>query len=453
MKLLSRVVKYANNHIHTEFSNLRLLDCIIRINKLVDYAMELGYNSISITDHCSLSAHVQCMKKNKELKEKGIDFKINLGDEIYLVDDVEETKNYESGVTKFYHFILVAKDEIGYKQLRKIDSQCWDNSFYTGKMRRTFIDRQQLEEIIGDDKGHLVSTTACLGGQLANLFKQYGNDDTNIIEKHKIHDFISWCKNMFPNDFAFEMQPSNDEEQIGYNKFLIKMSECYKVPLVIHTDAHYLKAEDKDIHMAFLTSREADRGEGKDFYATTYLMSVQEIWEYFEPYMSEDDFLQAIENSYNLTKDCEIIDMAHKTIIPERDLEGIEFEVMHIFKDWYNEYEYIKKFANSDFLQDRYLFYMIEYGFLEKRQEFNEENINRINMELKELWEVSEALDDRMSAYYNLVDYIVDICWEIGFLGISRGSVTGYYTMYLIDMHQLNPIKWKLPHWRHLENY
>ena len=59
-------------------------------------------------------------------------------------------------------------------------------------------------------------------------------------------------------------------------------------------------------------------------------------------------------------------------------------------------------------------------------------------------------LNDRMSAYYNLVDYIVDICWEIGFIGVSRGSVTGFYTCYLIDIHQLNPIKWNLPAYRHL---
>lgn len=451
MKLLKQPVKYANNHVHTEYSNLRLLDCINKVNKLVDYAIEIGYSSISITDHCSLSSHVQCMKKNKELKEKGIDFKINLGDEIYLVDDVTDTvENYQGGITKFYHFILVAKDIIGYEQLRRIDSLCWDNSFYTGKMRRTFIDRLQMEEIIGEDKGHLVATTACLGGQLANLFRQYENSEHNIIEKHKIHDFISWCKNMFPNDFAFEMQPSFDEEQVSYNKFLIKMSECYNIPLVIHTDAHYLKAEDKDVHMAFLTSREADRGEGKDFYATTYLMSVDTIWEYFKPYMSEDSFIQAIENSYNLTKDCELIDMEHGTIVPERDLSEINFSVKHIFKEWYDKCSAIKDFAYSDFEQDRYLLYMIEVGFLEKKQEFNEENVFRVNTELEEIWGVSENLQQRVSAYYNLVDYIVDICWEIGFVGISRGSVTGYYTMYLIDMQQMNPIKWNLPHWRHL---
>lgn len=451
MKIFKKYVKYANNHIHTEYSNLRMLDCINKINKLVDYALEIGYSSISITDHCSLSSHVQCMKKNKELKEKGVDFKINLGDEIYLVDDLDETvNNYQGGVTKFHHFILIAKDSIGYKQLRRIDSACWDNSFMTGKLRRTLIDKRQFESIISEDKGHLVATSACLGGQLGNLFKALRENDWENEYKHPIHNFILWCKDMFGEDFALEMQPSNDEGQIEFNKFLVQMSERYEVPLVIHTDAHYIKQEDKDIHKAFLTSREADRGEGKDFYATTYLMSVEEIWEYFKPYMDEDTFLQAIENSYNLTKDCEIIDMEHGTIVPERDLSQVDFDVMHIFRDWYDKCPSIRNFAYSEFEQDKYLLYMIETGFLEKNQEFNEENIFRVNIELEEIWGVSEKLQQRVSSYYNLVDYIVDICWEIGFVGISRGSVTGYYTMYLIDMQQMNPIKWNLPHWRHL---
>lgn len=443
-------LKYINNHVHSEYSNLRMLDSTNKLDAIIKRSMELGYKGVSITDHTSLSLHVKCMQKNKEFIEKGIDFKINLGDEIYLVDDVDVTRNtYQGGVTQFYHFILVAKDPLGYEQLRKIDSKSWENSFKTGKMVRTPIDKKQVEEIIGEDKGHLCATSACLGGQLSHLFRKWKESD-NIIDKHVIHDFIMWCKKWFPNNFALEIQPSRDEEQLSYNKFLIQISKGYNLPVVIHTDAHYISKKDKDVHKAFLTSREADRGEGKDFYKTTYLMSFEEMMEYTQDYIPLEDFEQYIENAYNLTKDCEIIDMQHDTIVPERDLSSIKFEVEHIFRDWYSKYEFLEKYANSNFEQDRYFFYMIEQGFLDKNQEFNDENIKRINTELEELWGVSENLKQRVSAYYNLVDYIVDICWEIGFVGISRGSVTGYYTMYLLDMQQMNPIKWNLPHWRHL---
>ncbi len=64
-------------------------------------------------------------------------FKLGLGNEIYLVDNLEDVRdNYVSRETKFYHFVLVAKDEIGHKQLRELSSQAWKNSFYTSQMER-----------------------------------------------------------------------------------------------------------------------------------------------------------------------------------------------------------------------------------------------------------------------------------------------------------------------------
>ena len=70
---------------------------------------------VSISDHESISGHVKAIQKQKQLLEKGIDFKIMLANEIYLVDSLEEVRdNYQSKVTKFYHFILLAKDAIGH---------------------------------------------------------------------------------------------------------------------------------------------------------------------------------------------------------------------------------------------------------------------------------------------------------------------------------------------------
>lgn len=93
------------------------------------------------------------------------DFKIGLGNEIYLVDSLEEVReNYESGVTKFYHFILIAKDAKGYEQIRRISAEsAWNNWYKTGRMERVPTIKSELEEIIGEDKGHIIATTACLG--------------------------------------------------------------------------------------------------------------------------------------------------------------------------------------------------------------------------------------------------------------------------------------------------
>ena len=430
-------------HCHTHGSNLRMLDCIVKTKDLIDYAVELGMKAVAITDHASISEHINAIQYSKELKEKGVDIKVLLGDEIYLVDNVIDIKeNYVPRQTQFYHFILIAKDRIGYDQLREINAVGWQSSFFTGKMRRVPNDKHQIEKIIGNNKGHLLASTACIGGELA---KSFFNKD-----KQQLASFVNWCVSTFGKEnFAIEIQPSDNPEQISFNKWAKDYAWRHGLKCISTCDVHYLKKEHHDIHKAFLTSREADRGESEDFYATTYMMSTEEKQGYM-PYFSDEDYEQIVNDGWEFVKDVEFIDMEHITIIPERRLKGLDCQVRHIFKDWYDKYPYIKNFAYSKYDQDTYFLRMVEDGFISKKQEFNDTNIGRIAWELEQLWLISDKLGARMSAYYNLVDYIVDICWEIGFIGVSRGSVTGYYTAYLIDMQQMNPLQWNLPAYRHL---
>ena len=430
-------------HCHTHGSNLRMLDCIVKTKDLIDYAVELGMKAVAITDHASISEHINAIQYSKKLKEKGVDIKVLLGDEIYLVDDVIDVKeNYAPRQTQFYHFILIAKDRVGYDQLREINAAGWQSSFFTGKMRRVPNDKHQIEKIIGNKKGHLLASTACIGGELA---KSFFNKD-----KQQLASFVNWCVSTFGKEnFAVEIQPSDNPEQISFNKWAKDYAWRHGLKCISTCDVHYLKKEHHDIHKAFLTSREADRGESEDFYATTYMMSTEEKRSYI-PYFSDEDYEQIVNDGWEFVKDVEFIDMEHITIIPERSLKGLDCQVRHIFKDWYDKYPYIKNFAYSKYDQDTYFLRMVEDGFISKKQEFNDTNIGRIAWELEQLWLISDKLGARMSAYYNLVDYIVDICWEIGFIGVSRGSVTGYYTAYLIDMQQMNPLQWNLPAYRHL---
>lgn len=430
-------------HCHTHGSNLRMLDCIVKTKDLIDYAVELGMKAVAVTDHASISEHINAIQYSKELKRKGVDIKVLLGDEIYLVDDVIDVKeNYVPKQTQFYHFILIAKDRIGYDQLREINAVGWQSSFFTGKMRRVPNDKHQIEKIIGNNKGHLLASTSCIGGELA---KSFFNKN-----KQQLASFVNWCASIFGEEnFAVEIQPSDNPEQISFNKWAKDYAWKHGLKCISTCDVHYLKKEHHDIHKAFLTSREADRGESEDFYAITYMMSTEEKRGYM-PYFSDEDYEQIVNDGWEFVKDVEFIDMEHITIIPERSLKGLDCQVRHIFKDWYDKYPYIKNFAYSKYDQDTYFLRMVEDGFISKRQEFNDTNIGRIAWELEQLWLISDKLGARMSAYYNLVDYIVDICWEIGFIGVSRGSVTGYYTAYLIDMQQMNPLQWNLPAYRHL---
>ena len=95
----------------------------------------------------------------KELREKNPDFTVALGNEIYLTDTRDRGQRY-------YHFILIAKDAIGHRQLRELSTIAWKNSYVDRKMERVPLLKSELKEIVSKNKGHLIATTACIGGEL-----------------------------------------------------------------------------------------------------------------------------------------------------------------------------------------------------------------------------------------------------------------------------------------------
>ena len=261
-------------HNHTQYSNLRLRDCIIKENDLIDYAIELGHKAVAITDHDSISSAVKVEKYAKKIKEKYPDFKVIRGNEIYLVRNGLNSDNYNSEVDRYFHFVLLAKDLIGFRQICEISTRAWKRSYMARGMRRVPTYYQDLFDIIGENPGHVIGSTACLGGALPT---QLLRAKTNPALLEKIDLWIKQMDNLFGHgNFFFELQPSNNADQVYVNKSLINLSEKFSIPYIITTDSHYLKKEDREIHKAYLNAQNGDR-EVDDFYATTYMMNTEEL--------------------------------------------------------------------------------------------------------------------------------------------------------------------------------
>lgn len=440
-------------HDHSDYSNLRLVDSIDKIKNLIYRSVELGHKGIAITDHESVSGHVDALKVVKEGKEKGTipeDFKLILGNEIYLVNSLEEVRdNYVPKETQFWHFILLAKDLVGHRQLRELSSLAWDNSFYTGVMERVPTLKENLIRIVTNDPGHLIASSACIGGELPYwILKENWN---------KVNEFLEFCFNLFGNDFYLEMQPNGSEEQRKVNKTLINISKQCGIPLIVTCDVHYLRKEDRIFHEGFLKSHEEER-EVEGFYETTYMMTEEEIHEYLDEQIGKEATQQAIDMTDHIGSCIESYDLYHPTIVPEADIP--EFEIRHTFKEHYDRYPYIKMYAYSEDKFDRYLLYLIEDGFMKKGwylgipDEEYHQLVERIEIELSEMWRVTEKINTSISSYYLSTLELIDIMWNEGdsLVGVARGSVTGMYTMYLIGLIQMNPIPWGLPHWRHISH-
>lgn len=310
-------MKYFGVHNHTHYSNIRLLDCINRPKALIDKAIELGLSGIAITDHECLAAHVEVNQYAEKLKETNPDFRIALGNEIYLTDTRENGQ-------KYYHFLLIAKDAIGHKALRELSSTAWYGSYVDRKMERVPLLKSEMKEIMSKYKGHVIATTACMGGELSTLaLEKYNLDSINQSSQHiaqKMLEFSMYCKDIFGDDFYIECAPSRFEDQIAVNKTLMRFAKAVGIKMVVGTDAHYLTAADRPIHKAYLNSKEGDR-EVDSFYEFSHLMTSDEIFELLGLCYDKEDIENILNNTVEIQNKISHYSLFHKQSISEVEVK------------------------------------------------------------------------------------------------------------------------------------
>ena len=428
-------------HSHTEFSNARILDCINKPEKLIKKAQENGLSGIAITDHECLSAGIRVNKIAKELKDTG--FKVALGNEIYLVDD-------RSSGQKYYHFILIAKDAIGYKMLKKLSTTAWLNG-YMDRAERVPTLKEEVESVINEyGKGHLIATTACLGGELSTLTyelckrEEVGDIENANIYKAKISEFMQHMIALFGDDFYIECAPGKSEEQIVVNNRLIAIANAFMVKMVIGTDAHYLTKNDKYVHASYLNSRDEDR-ETESFYAYSYLQTEEEIKENLKSTNLEFEYEKMVQNSYEIYNKIEFFDLQKDQKIPEyKGLKDYPKKKMLLSQ------KVLMELFNSDDIRERY--WVNEcFNSLQKKGLMSEEYLDRLEIEADVIKHIGIQKNACLFQYFNTFQHYIDLFWECGsIVGPGRGSATGFLSDYLLDITQLNPIRWGLQYWRFL---
>ena len=279
-------------HNHTCASNQRLVDSINIIEDLIQYAFDIGLEGIALTEHETVNSHIKAIKyvdKKRKEDERWNNFKLILGNEIYLCRNGLNAENYDSKKDSFYHFILLALDEEGHRQIRQLSTRAYGQSFVKNKMRRVPTYYSDLEEIIGNNPGHVIGSTACIGGYFGKTMLKASKYEKSAPEafKAEIEKLKIWCQYLQSifgkGNFFLELQPSDNQEQVYVNKWLINFSKELEILPIVTTDSHYLTKEDRRFHKAYLNSKDGDR-EVDEFYATTYMMKPEEIHSYMDKY-------------------------------------------------------------------------------------------------------------------------------------------------------------------------
>lgn len=453
---------YFGVHNHTAVgSNIRLIDSINKPEDLIDKAIELGLSGIAITDHECLSAHVEAEKHMKEIREKHPDFKLAFGNEIYLV-------NGRISGQKYYHFILIAKDAIGHRALRELSSRAWMSSYVDRRMERVPTTKEELREVVNKFKGHLIATTACIGGELPSTALMYTrakmvNDMNNAMIYYKqINDFLTYCLDLFGEDFYIECAPGTSPEQVTANQACRKIANFYGIKMVVGTDAHYLTKSERSVHKAYLNSKEGDR-EVDSFYEYTYLMDYDEVSSLLTfTFGGDSDFAcQVVDNTLEIQNKIQEYSLFHKQDIPSvvvknypqyLDMKKYNFseELSNVFE---TKYPHLMDLFCSDDVQNRYWVNQCFEALIDKGIGLNETYIAELEEEARVKSVISEKLETNMFRYPNTLQHYIDLIWECGsMVGAGRGSSCAALNHYLMGITQLDPIEWELPFFRYLND-
>lgn len=428
-------------HNHTDFSNLRLRDAISTIDRLLDYALKLGHSTIAFTEHDTVANAIKIQEAYEKLKEKHPDFKVILGNEIYLCRNGLDKDNFDPKEDKYFHFILLAKNAEGHRQIRELSTRAWGRSYMARGMRRVPTYYQDLIDIIGKDRGNLVGTTACLGGFVPTQIlraRESGNPDD-------LDRVVKWLKSMVKlfgqGNFYLELQPSHNEKQIYVNKKLLELSKTLAIPYLISTDSHYVCKEERKIHTTYLNSQDGDR-EVDEFYATTYLMGTEELESFFD-YMTQEELETAYKNTLHIADMCEDYDLKKPLKIPRlawKEPHPKAADRTKYAKRIPNLIEFQKsKVEGNRILADAIVERIAADATLQDKETYDE-----VNIELDAIVQSSEVNKAHWSYYLLNLQKILDVCWEAGTLVLcGRGSGVGFLLLYILGIVQVNPLREK----------
>ncbi|MGH7717956.1 MAG: DNA polymerase III subunit alpha [Gemmatimonadaceae bacterium] len=255
-------MSFVHLHCHSEYS---LLDGANRIDRLIARALELEQPALAITDHGNLHAAWEFQEKARRANIKPI-----IGMEGYVAPgDRRERARPKPGAKPYFHLVLLALDDTGYRNLVKLSSLAYTEGFYS----RPRVDRELLARY---NEGIAVSS-ACLAGEIATCLTEGRYDDAKAV--------AGWYADVFKDRYFLEVQAHDSGGlQAPLNQQVFRLAADLGLPVIATNDAHFLRHTDHDAHDVLLCiGLGKDRGDHDRmrYDEGLYFKSAPEIAEHF----------------------------------------------------------------------------------------------------------------------------------------------------------------------------
>ncbi len=217
--------EFTHLHLHTDYS---LLDGACDVDKLAAHLKSIGQTAAAMTDHGNMygAVHFFDAMKKKDLKPI-------LGCELYL----SETANHREMSGGYKHFLVLAENEVGYRNLVRLTSEAALHGFYRKpRVSKDFLSRHT--------EG-LIAFSGCLAGEV-NQYLMAGKYDEAKRTAGQFEEMFG------KGNFFLEVQDHGLEPDKGVCEALYKMERDLDIPLIATNDSHYVAADDSRAHEILL---------------------------------------------------------------------------------------------------------------------------------------------------------------------------------------------------------
>jgi len=356
---------------------------------LIDRTVELGMPAIALTDHGAMHGVVDFYRTAKRAGINPI-----IGMETYLATRGMHDRDPKLDARTF-HLVLLAENDIGYRNLLKIASAGQLDGFY-------YRPRIDHEFLMSHSEG-LITTTGCLSGEVPRALQEGRFEHAQQL--------VDWYIEVFGRDrFLFELQHHDIPELPDVNKNLIELAQRYQGHLIATNDVHYVDptdAELQDILLCIQTGTlKADPDRMRMTDRSYYLRTPEEMEELF------GDIPEALKNTLWIAERCEV----------DLDFKGYRLPDFDVPEGYTSE---------------TYLRSLCEDGMVKRYGPGNKDPVllDRLNNELDIINQMG------FNAYFLIVWDLCRFAREQSIWYNARGSAAGSFVAYCLDITLVDPIE------------
>ena len=387
--------RFAYLHNHTKFSIQDAMpgpkDYVNKIYTINKNSQEYECVGLALTDHGNISVWPQQYSACLEQDDKNKNIHPIFGCEIYHCVNINNNPNKNR-----FHLVLLAKNEIGIKNLYQITSHAGMNVI-SGKIKNFPVTDMNFLKTHGEG---IICLTACIAGIVPQCILN-GREDSAI-------NFINSLRSYF-DEVYLEVQPLDIPEQLLVNDAFVRLSKKLGIKLVMTCDTHYIEKDDKQYHDLF-----KEISHQKPFNTDNYLKTPEEMESYC---IANNIPVEAVTNS------AEISDMCQADIKPKdhRDLLPV-----YPCPNGYTESEYLHQLV-----------------FTKLKDKIVKKKITDIKKYITQAcYELDVICNAGFAGYFLILWDWFDWCRKNDILmGPGRGSAAGSLISYVLDITKVDPIK------------